>query len=84
MPRPEGVACEVIYSDEYDAQAQAIEPDYARLDEMIRGAEWVIARTSLRGEVTVTLNPGGGMPFLQVSATITDEQATVTGIEIAE
>lgn len=84
MARPEGVACEVVYSHDYEAQAKAIEPDYARLDEMMAGAEWVIARSPLRGDVIVILNPGGDLPRLAVSATIGDDQAEVTGIETAE
>jgi len=51
---------------------------------MVSGAEWVIARSSLRGDVVVILNPGGGKPRLAMSATITDENATVTGVEVAE
>ncbi len=70
----------VTYSDEYHRQAASIEADYRRLDEMMRGAEWVLARTPLRGAVIVTLNPGGRARHLEVYAEVTDAEAVVNGI----
>ena len=85
MPRRSAVDLDptprtVTYSQEYLRHAEAIEADYRRLDEMMRGAEWVLARTPLRGEVIVTLNPGGTARHLDVYAEVTDAEAVVNGI----
>ena len=74
----------VTYSKEYEKQAAAIEPDVQRLDAMMRGLEWALARTPLRGPVVAILNPGVGKPRLEVRATIADDGALVTGIGRAE
>lgn len=74
----------VTYSREYDEQARVIEPDYRRLDEMVRGAEWALARTELRGSVVVVLNPGGGQEYVELYADVMDNGAVVTGISVAD
>lgn len=73
----------VTYSAEYAEQAATVEPDVRRLDEMIRGLEWVLARTPLRGSVLVVLDPGRGGPKLEVRATVEAQGALVTGIRKA-
>ena len=83
MPTPP-ISRTVTYSVEYERSAAAIEPDARRLDEMIRGAEWALARTEKRGEVVVVLNPGAGGLRLEVRATVTDTGAVVTRIGRAE
>lgn len=83
MARPQGVPCTVTYDDSFKKQAAEIEPDYRRLDKIMHGAEWVIARTELRGEVVVILNPGERLERLKVKATIGEEIAIVHGIERA-
>lgn len=80
MPRPAGVPCKVVYSKEFEGNAKSIEPDYKRLDEMLRGAEWVIARTDMRGLIDVVLNPGGGLPRVLVSAIVRDDEAAMVDI----
>ncbi|MBA3688657.1 MAG: hypothetical protein H0W81_07500 [Chloroflexi bacterium] len=80
MARPAGFPCKVVYSKEFDANSKAIEPDYKRLDDMMRGAEWVIARTEHRGLVDVILNPGGGLPRILMSAIVRDDEAVVVDI----
>ena len=80
MTRPAGVPCTVIRSPEFTAQAEAIEPDYERLDAMLFGGEWVIARSPLRGQVDVVLNPGGGLPRVLVTVDISDEEAILREI----
>ena len=74
----------VDYSAEYENCAAAIEPDARRLDEMMRGVEWVLSRTELRGEVAVVLNPGAGGRRLEVRATVANTGALVTWIGPAE
>lgn len=82
MPRPVGVPCKVVYSTDFDTSAKVIEPDYARLDDMLRGAEWVVARTDLRGLVAMVLNPGGGLPRVLVSAIVTDDEVQMVDIVV--
>jgi len=81
MARVPGVPCTVARSENFRAQAEAIEPNYARLDEMLSGTEWTVARTDLRGIVEIILNPGGGIPRLAVRAIVLEDEAELTSIE---
>lgn len=78
--REKGIPCTVTYDDGFDAQMAKLAKDYPRIDEMVRGAEWAIARTELRGEIVVGLYAGGGGPYVIVEATVTDELAIATTI----
>jgi hypothetical protein len=74
----------VTYDDRFYAQAKKFERDFRRLDEMVIGAEWTLARSPYLGLNRVVLNPGGGMPKLEVWADVGESLVIVTGIDAVE
>ena len=64
----------VTWSEGFRRDASAIEPDYARLDSMLDGAEWILARTDLRGTVLVALSFRAAVPVvLRFKAKVSDD-----------
>lgn len=80
--RDKGVPCTVTFDRAFDEDVEALRGRYPRIDEMVRGAEWALARTELRGDVEVGLYPGGGGSYLVVEATVTDSLAVAARIKV--
>ncbi len=78
--RDQGVPCTVTFEKGFDAQVDRLRKDFPRIDEMVRGAEWAIARSELRGDIKVGLYAGAGGPYLIVEATVGEEVAIAVKI----
>lgn len=81
--RAPGVACQVVYSKHFDADLAALDPSVPRREELLRGVEWVLGRTELRGAVRVVAVTGLGRPRLMFTASVEDQLVTVDGVALA-
>lgn len=79
--REPGVPCKVVYSHEFDRQFEALDPDLARREEVLRGIEWGFALTPGRGRVCLVAALTSRGPRFGFYATVGEDEATVESVE---